>query len=70
VLSPESLSVKTSLCVELIAKLFVSLPMITPRLFASLIRANETGPESSGWSQPLQAPNDCAWTPYEPVHGL
>src|SRR5438105_4529382 len=27
------------------------------------------GPESSGWSQPLHAPNPCAWMPKLPVHG-
>ena len=36
----------------------------------SLIREKTIGPESSGWLQPLQAPNDCAWTPKLPLQGL
>ena len=67
---PESLNVKTRLCVEPVAKLFVSLPMMTPAPLASLIREKTIGPESSGWLQPLQAPNDCAWTPKLPVQGV
>ena len=61
------------LCVELPAKLFVSLHgkgRAQVVLFTSLIREKTIGPESSGWLQPLHAPNDCAWTPKLPVQGV
>src|SRR5947209_8561012 len=50
------------LCVEPPAKVFVSRHgkgSAQVVLFTSLMRAKMTGPESSGWSQPLQAANAC-----------
>ena len=62
VFSPESLTVKTT---------FVGVDppanVLTSVFSPWLIRAKMSGPESSGWSHPSQAPNDCAWIPNVPL---